>query len=563
MAPYKTVTQAIRDIDEMGYTQRITQLTVTPEPSAVRLDFTTNVPTLPIVEIFRHARTPNGMLVFNTSDVVAVGFDILDGMLGKFFFEHHARMTGLDQMTLYSFRITAPDGKRPPAVTTGTFTTGRRSGGVVISEIWIANDGDPGWDASGEFSFAFTVYDQEGDRGPERTFGRRISSNEGVAYPFGRESAFTLPRRSDVVTVYVLGKENDSDLLEPFMIAPTCPFHLPDAPTHGEDDVEVRADAFQPLLLPTEKGTYRLGVGLNSGPWGISYIVYGWLDVVVSNPSPMAMRSLSATGCTSTTLLKVGARQSVYTPSGKARIFALGPDGMIMERLPRVAGQRRRGWAVVAKDSGASTTILVRDERRVDLITVADGMVRSVRHTLGNSTIAPADWTVIGDEMQPRLTAVRRHDGTAVIAGLTLAGAVRMVTIDDAHPTGSQCSTLEGRFVGSVAILRAGDDVELAAVSAEGEVQHTIWQTHSNGHIAWSSLGKLDAVHVSAVENDEGKHLIALTRDRRLLGLVRESSTVTTGWQEWGTLDDVVWQQTDEAGVTDADNPPEQLAPMP
>ena len=530
----------LTQIDELfGYTQRITGLTVTPEPNAVRLDFNTNVPTIPIVEIFRHVQTPNGVLVFNTSDVVAVGFDWLDGALGNFFTEHHARMANLAQTTSYSYRITAPDGKRPPAVATGTFVTGRRTGKVVIRDIQIWNDGDPGLDASGEFQFVFTVYDDAGNRGPEVQFSRNISSGEVINLPFGTAPAITLPSAGDTATVYVLGREFDRPLLGALSGMPSAPLSPPDEPTHSEDDRFVIADAFQQLQLPTDNVEVRLGFTLNSGPWGIHYIINGWIEVTVTSPPARSVKKSGTRRRRTTTLVRQGARQAVYTPGGKAHLFGFGPDGLIAERLPRVRGERRRKWALVPTDGAESATVIARDEQHVDLIAVKDGTVRIVGRTVGDVKAAPVEWSVIGEGMQPLLSVLPLGDDSFAVVGLAQSGEVRATLLRDHRSASAEWSALGGRFIGRVAALATGDSIELFGVTATGEVQYATWQPDGKPPVAWQSLGEQDATHVFGVEDEHGGHVAALTRDRRLIGAFRGAAGYLPEWRDLGTLDEL------------------------
>ena len=83
---------AVTAFDEMVFVQRISRITITPQPNAVVFDFTTIRPTNPIVEIFRLVQETNGTIVFNSGDSVGLAFGLLfDGR----FTEHHARVPRL------------------------------------------------------------------------------------------------------------------------------------------------------------------------------------------------------------------------------------------------------------------------------------------------------------------------------------------------------------------------------------------------------------------------------------------------------------------------------------
>jgi hypothetical protein len=103
--------QFILEIDQHGLVQRISKIIVTAQPNGVLIDFSTNVPTVPVVEIFEEQRFPDGTLSFNFP--AGIAFDFLDAALGNLFTVHHAHVANLQQEKAYSYRITAGDGAPP------------------------------------------------------------------------------------------------------------------------------------------------------------------------------------------------------------------------------------------------------------------------------------------------------------------------------------------------------------------------------------------------------------------------------------------------------------------
>jgi hypothetical protein len=538
-----SVAHVVREFDEMSFAQRIRKLTVTPQPNAVLIEFTTNVPTIPVVEIFHLAHDPQGDIKFDPSLSVGAQFDFLDAALGNLFTEHHARVPGLDQNTSYSYRITAGNGPLPASVAIGSFSTGQRSADVVIREIQIWNDGDPGLLASGELDFTFGLYDQDDDLMFDRNFARNIETGEVVDLPFGREPAFRVGNARDSMTIYVQGREHDGPLIGVSFTSPEIiPKHLPEAPTHSDTDEFARADAFQRLELPNETGHSRLGFSLNSGPQSIFYIINGWFEVEVKNPPPTFVEHfpLDELANTTTTLVQMGARQPIHTTDGRMHVFGLGPDGVIAHRLPRVPRQPRRKWELIPTDGAESATIIARARRYFDIITVADGTVRAARRAVDSETPGPAaEWTVIGEDMQPALTAMLPGNGAAVLAGLTRSGDVRATLLRGGRYGAIRWSELGGYFVGRVAALATDDGIELFAVTAGGEVQTTSWHPDSSTPGRWRSLGGEYVTHVVAIADEAGKHLVALTRERVLLTLLRGRKRFSKQWRVLGTLDDL------------------------
>jgi hypothetical protein len=156
--------KAIPKLDVSRLIQRISGLVVTPEPNAVVLDFATNLPTSPIVEIYSLVKSPSGELVFDGggAELLAVGFNFLPTPGST---QHHARLTRLQQRRQCMYRITAGGGVLGGlAVVTGEFTTGRRDATVTVREILMFTDGDSGLGGSGELSFDFGVYDEDDNR---------------------------------------------------------------------------------------------------------------------------------------------------------------------------------------------------------------------------------------------------------------------------------------------------------------------------------------------------------------------------------------------------------------
>ncbi len=529
----------ISGIDAFYAFQRITSMTVTPQPNAVLIDFMTHLPTVPVVEIFRLVKEETtGKLIFNTNDMVRLGFDFLGAALGNFFTEHHARMDSLEQSTEYSYRITAGDGPRRAAVATGTFKTGRRTARVVFSSLEIWNDGDPGLKASGEMGFGAGFYEDIHLQSGNSSFGRSIESGEIVNHPFGAPPTFSNAKAPDWVAVYVLGQEHDGSSFGPSLAPPK---RLPDAQFHQEEDNFVRADAFARFELPNDIGLHKINFILDSGPWGIHFKMNGWIDVNVTNPPPVFKKSLTTGALKSgTTLLgRVGARQSVHTPAGKAYTFALGPHGVIAQRLPRVRHRRRRDWALITSEGAESATLIACDEYHVTVVTVAAGTVRTTRRALDGADEAAPTWTVIGQDMQPALTALRLADGAVVLVGLTLQGEVRATLLRADGTRAMDWQALGGRFQGRVAALQEQQGVELFAVTERGEVQHLIWTAQAKKQAPWRAIGAGTVAHLVAVNDEGGSHLVAFTHQREVLALSRQGLAWGGDWRHLGTLDEL------------------------
>jgi hypothetical protein len=539
------VSGAIRDavtaFDEMVFVQRISRITITPQPNAVVFDFTTIRPTNPIVEIFRLVKDSKGTLLFSSADSVGLAFGLLfDGR----FTEHHARVPRLDQNTSYSYRISADDGPRPGAVAIGEFKTGIRSADVVIREIQVWTDGDPGLRGSGEFQFGFGFYNEDDGLVASRNFSRDISAGEIVNLPFGTGAAFRMANAPDSVALFVNAREYDDNIGTTFHSLLPVPIHLPEEPSNEEDDDGESASAIQRLDLPNEHREFdRITFSLNSGPHAIFYVANGWITVQVTNPPPSTVRnfaSRSHTSVTSTILGGFGGLRAVTPPGGKPIHFGLGAHGLIAYRLPRVPRERERKWARIATGGAESVTLIAQSETHADLIVVDKGLVRASRYTLDQSHAKVNDWVVIGKDLQPALTVLPlEENGTAVLVGLTQSGEVRASLLRSEGLGSLSWTDLGGSFVGRVAAVQTHGGIEFFAVTAEGGVWHTIWQPNVEADYRWLSLGEKNVEFVSASRDKEGKHVVALTRDRNLIGLSTKDARFPKEWRMLGKLDDL------------------------
>jgi hypothetical protein len=234
----------------------------------------------------------------------------------------------------------------------------------------------------------------------------------------------------------------------------------------------------------------------------------------------------------------------VLTPGGTPHLFGMGPDGVVTRRLPRTRPARKRDWELIPTDGAESVSILALDDRRAALIAVTHGTARLAYHMLTRSAApaspAPTDWTVIGEELQPGVTALRLPDGTAVLIGLGREGDVRATHLRDRGARDTCWPSLGGHFVGRVGALGVGDGVDLFAVTSSGQVQTMTWHVDSAEHGYWRSLGGASITHVFARADEDGAHLFAVTSDRMILTMSRTSGGWPSEWTELTTLDDAL-----------------------
>ncbi|MDB5240319.1 MAG: hypothetical protein JWP57_944 [Spirosoma sp.] len=384
----KIIVDFLQDIDFDMFNQRIHNLKITPQPNSILFGFTTNMPTVPVIEIFRLAKTADGTIVFPSQNLVTVKFDFISAAVGNYFTDHQGRIDGLNQDTDFSFRITAGNGTWPAAIAIGSFKTGKRKAAFVIRDILVFNDGDPG--GSREMGFAYGIYNEEEDLicSWQDSYYQNtdLSSGQLINLPFGTAPTFIDPFAPDWMAVYVEGFERDSfgALFGPFG---TPPDKLPENTSHYEDDDGVKANAFQHLQLPDDPGNHRVGFSLDSGPWGIHYITTGWVDVDVTPAATLPIIPKSATMKSAktkkvkwpltigATLHSIGQQVGIEHPGGGRSVMALGPNGLLALRLPARRRQGNYDWKMI-EAGGVESAALVAIQEGILLFALSGDKVR-------------------------------------------------------------------------------------------------------------------------------------------------------------------------------------------
>jgi hypothetical protein len=530
------LSDAIREFDLRLEFQRISRLVITPEPNAVRIDFVTALPTAPIVEIFSLQRDSSGGLVFAGVPLLRVAFDFLTGTVST---EHHARMAGLPQQHDCMYRITAAGGAGKPAVVTGPVRTGRRDVSVLVRDILVFNDGDPGLGGSGQLTFDFGLYDESDDRVAQREYRTSISSGELRELPFGTSPAMTRQFADDWASMYVLGVEEDADIFQ-FLEDYPAPPRLPGTTTAYENDDEVFADAMQTLRLPDTTGEHRVGWSLDSGPHGIHYIVTGWLTVMVDCPPAIRFRALGKVKTGSATMSTRSASASVVAPGGGSRQFALTPTGALAINTETRRWRTPR-WSVLVDDGADAATVVALDEESAVVLSVAGSRLRQRRVRLdGDSGGEPV---VITDDVGTQLTRADSPGGVVAVVVLGADGAARALLVDPAGRE-QRAVDLGGSFARPPSIVWL-DDETLVLTGTEGSggilsatVRAETLRDAERAEVEWVPLSGEEVVAVASVVDDEGgAQLVGLTADRRLLARGRGDDGWSSRWREVGALD--------------------------
>ncbi|GAB3607560.1 hypothetical protein GCM10027413_29690 [Conyzicola nivalis] len=529
----------VRYLDLLKVVQRVTDLVITPEPNAVRIDFNTNLPTSPIVEIFRFSQFGDGTLNFDKKNFLNFGWDFL---LGQPMSEHHARIAKLPQATECMYRLTVAGGDTPsPLIVTGRFRTGVRHATMTVRDIRMWNDGDGGLGASGEFDFLYALYTADDDRGPQRTMHRSISAGELVDLPFGKNPAIALPHAGDYLSTYVAGREQDSDIWDPFFAELEAPIYLPAEPDPYENGDEAFADAMQTHTLPTANGEYRLPVHMDSGAHSVHYETTGWLTVNVTNPPALRPVLLGAER-KKAALLPGRVSAALATAGGGKTAFALSAVGTLYTR-PARPRRRDRGWdEFVGISADAAAVIPVPDDRFI-VLTLSGGVLAETIYqapdltTDGTQNILAAG---LGSDLRVAVTA----SGMAVIATPDAEGDARLICFDTTD-TQSRETTLDlgGRFTGPLAVAVVDDgSAWVVGVTTDGRAEGVrVPLRDTTGYEpAWIPLGdeQVNLVFLSEPDEGEPSELLALTPDRRVLRLPLGETGLGSRWTHLGSLED-------------------------
>lgn len=193
--------------------QAITNVRLTPEPSAVTVRFDTVLPTFATVELFRMV---HGELSLDMEKEHRVGIEV--EIFGDAKDRHAIRLGGLEQEHRYWYRVSVP--RRSPADLAATgkirargeFATFRRDCFVDVTELHIVDDSDT--TSAGDLRFAYGLYDASA-AGQPRLFEPRftgeldLSSGESTESPFG--AGINVGRAPDKLGVFVDGQDSDTN----------------------------------------------------------------------------------------------------------------------------------------------------------------------------------------------------------------------------------------------------------------------------------------------------------------------------------------------------------------
>ncbi|MBS0517899.1 MAG: hypothetical protein JSR90_04360 [Proteobacteria bacterium] len=328
---------ALTPKNDFIFAQSIDKLAVIGNPNSATFAFETARPCAPVIDIF--PLTSAGIDQDMQSDKVIAGNAM--ALVGAPLTRQHVfrvarrwipgRLTEGAQLrsaTRYRFRITAlPDdlaakrGYSKPAVIHGQFTTGSRSGAVVVGDLNVMRAGDPhhfgltvgayrdsDGQLLGQLKDTFTTSDDPVNFG---------NSSGSFRAPFGQQ-ALSLAQCSDKVQLYAMGWGPNRSALStaPFRSSDfeDAPSNWPATPDHGEDDngpwatavgftdlpdwtlPDIDPTSFDGAMknaaalasTPARQVTSTQAISLASGNYGVNYQADLSIGIVVLPPTDPA-----------------------------------------------------------------------------------------------------------------------------------------------------------------------------------------------------------------------------------------------------------------------------------
>ena len=294
-------------LPDVTLVQRITGLTITATPESAHVHFNTNRPAMSILEIFYY-RTGNVYEDSMPENLVGSRLELLIGPGLR----HEFEVDGLPQDTRLWFRVTAtsPDPSVPRAYAIGQFFTLSRTAQVWFDNLIVYRSGDS--NSPGEMIFRGAAYDYATKTmfsGPFRRpaiglgYSESISSGAKIHDPFGTTAP--IQNAPPLVTLWVEGSDDDRyDIPLPLtglnITGEALPKDSIPGVGHGEEEYKVWASAADDVALPATVGDFTLPFKLDSGNWGVAWVMFGRIIGNVSSrnislPPPLVWTAVHST----------------------------------------------------------------------------------------------------------------------------------------------------------------------------------------------------------------------------------------------------------------------------
>jgi len=269
--------------------EKISKLTIVPEPAALTFNFTTVDPSRPVITIWERivGNDPAKDMVSSHQLAVALG-GAVPGTI------HSIRVAGLPVELPLWFRIDAASevaGMGAVGSRIGETATLRRYCFVRVLKIEVLQAGgdDGGPEDGNEIDFGFVVFDDETREQLSTVTGGKFDSvdhGETLHPSFGDKNGDTwVPKAPDSIVPYIKGVTFDQDLdpsIGPYWAMPD---KLPDHLDSGADGTYSWADTFLPFSPPVTVGDFLSGtMVLSTGVTLLSYLTYLRIRTVITDP---------------------------------------------------------------------------------------------------------------------------------------------------------------------------------------------------------------------------------------------------------------------------------------
>jgi hypothetical protein len=548
--PPKNLANALREVSSYNdlRLQWIRNVEVISAPNSVQINFTTEWPSAPLIQIFttRPPRSLDPAVVQPTP--VAFVLPLFYGWKTG----HRARISGLEQKSAYWYRIIAgtEHPKDRPAIAIGRFFTGEREATVDVEVIEVDQSGDAGdWltnpRGAAEWATYFYVYDKAkgnvlaGARRPVKNFVT-VRRGDRVAHPFG-PGPFLIPQAPDDIRLYAMVYDDDiSDIDLGFTGRGRVDLYqtpMPESPERGANDSTEWASALVDITLDDFVGVDSQKFDLNTGPGHLSYVMRVRLHTTVRNPPPVIWPPLDSLH------MRAGLVQERFNTSvpigggNKKKVLWLNwaADRQLYYRemdSERLENEQWRGWRKLEGAIAAPFRAFAAEGERFDVV-AADPKGGALLASIGDGVPEPK-WQPAGGRITASLTAVRAGSGELHLFGLNRERLVEHGVIPRRgkprwHILGGQ------EFDGPLTVAEMRGEVVVFAANTRGEV----FFRRTSGEAEWEPLGRVEALlSLAAQSADEGRKLVlfAFTTERMVFSKVSNGRKWDPSGERWNSL---------------------------
>lgn len=479
---------ALADLFRAGRLQALSSLTAVRTPETLTLRIGVNLPTIPVIELFRSVDGDRGSDLV-PANLVATRFPVLAGPAEQF----RVGFAELTPGTLYWYRITLAPGpwQRAPVVDIGQIGTLDRQLRVQTNLVQMTADGDEM--TRGEITFSLGLL-AVGSRNLLGTLtSREYSIGDGtlVPGPFALDVIVADHVPTPVLVGMVASEDDYPDMIYPGLGLDLSVIDWGWPFTRGiaiwETEFDTHASAMQQIDLPATPGAHTGPLRLASRLGPLMFDASGSWTCTVTDPHPFVGKARRQRMGMNGAAARGGVVRALSTAGTKLALH-LDPAG----RLQRVTDE----GTVEQAGAAVLTHLLVTPgtERSLDLVALdEEGTLLHTR--LARPETDTPDWARQLAAAMGLPAALRGSDGRLHLALADEQGQLHLGVAGDPE----SWRVAEGRFHSAPLLVAPVDAaVHVAAMSIDGD---------------WVSIGPVDGRGSWQTVALEGRRLLALDAD--------------------------------------------------